>query len=197
MPWEQTNAVAERIKFIADYLEGQYCKSQLCRMYGISRPTAYKWIERYEHGKAKGFENLSRAPHHHPNQTSDEIREMIVQAKFYCASWGPKKIMDYLRANGPELKWPADSTAGAILKRLGLVKRRVKRRHVSPYRGEQRAVWRLPGPQSDLECRLQRGLCSGERPSLLPADAVGQLLAISAVVSGFGTPELRCGSALV
>jgi transposase InsO family protein len=133
MPWEQTSVMAERIKFIADYLEGRYSKSQLCRIYGISRPTAYKWIERYEHGKANGFEDLSRAPHHHPNQTSQEIGEMIVQTKVYSASWGPKKVLDYLRANGPELKWPADSTAGAILKRVGLVKRRVKRHHVSPY----------------------------------------------------------------
>src|SRR5215471_11342481 len=133
MPWEQTSAVGERIKFVADYLQGRYSKSQLCRMYGISRPTAYKWIERYEQGKANGFENLSRAAHHHPNQTSEEVVEMIVQTKHYCASWGPKKILDYLRANGPELNWPADSTAGAILKRVGLVQRRVTRRHISAY----------------------------------------------------------------
>jgi transposase len=50
-------------------------------MYGISRPTAYKWIERYEQGKANCFEDLSRAAHHHQNQTSEEIRDMIVQTK--------------------------------------------------------------------------------------------------------------------
>jgi transposase InsO family protein len=133
MPWEQTSAVAERIKFIADYLQDRYSISELCRIYRISRPTAYKWIKRYEQGKTKDFENLSRAPHRHPNQTSEEIREMIVQTKLYCESWGPKKVLDYLRANGPQLNWPADSTGGAILKRIGLVKPRVKRRHISPY----------------------------------------------------------------
>lgn len=133
MPWEQTSAMDQRIKFIADCLSGQYSKSELCRAYGISRRTAYKWIKRYHENSARGLEELSRAPHRHPNQTDEEVREMIVEAKLYRQSWGPKKVVDYLRENGPELHWPADSTAGEILKRVGLVKRRVKRQHVSPY----------------------------------------------------------------
>jgi len=133
MPWEQTSAMDQRVKFIADCLSGRYSKSELCRAYGISRPTAYKWIKRYHESKAKGFEELSRAPQHHPNQTCEEVREMIVETKLYRQSWGPKKVLDYLRGNGPELIWPADSTAGEILKRAGLVKRRVKRQHVTAY----------------------------------------------------------------
>lgn len=133
MPWEQTSAMDQRIKFIADCLSGQYCKSELCRGYGISRRTAYKWIKRYHEKSASGLEELSRAPHHHPNQTDEEVREMIVETKLYRQSWGPKKVVDYLRENGPDLNWPADSTAGEILKRAGLVKRRIKRQHVSPY----------------------------------------------------------------
>ena len=42
-------------------------------------------------------------------------------------------MFDYLRENGPELVWPADSTAGEILKRAGLVKRRIRHHHVWPY----------------------------------------------------------------
>lgn len=133
MPWEQTSAMDQRIKFIADYLSGQFSKSDLCRAYAISRPTAYKWIERYLENQAQGLQQRSRAAHHHPNQTDEEVREMIVATKLYYQSWGPKKVVDYLREQGPELKWPADSTAGEILKRAGLVKRRIKRRHVSPY----------------------------------------------------------------
>lgn len=133
MPWEQTSAMDQRVKFIADCLSGRYSKSELCRAYGISRPTAYKWIERYHEHQAKGLEELSRAPHDHPNQTAEEVREMIVETKLYRQSWGPKKVVDYLRENGPQLTWPADSTAGEILKRAGLVKRRVRHHHVSPY----------------------------------------------------------------
>ena len=133
MPWEQTSAMDQRVQFIADWLSDDYTKIDLCRAYGISRPTADKWIQRYQQGGVEQLEERSRAAHCHPNQTSEEIRQMLIDTKLYRKSWGPKKVLDYLRENGPELVWPADSTAGEILKRVGLVKRRVRHHHVSPY----------------------------------------------------------------
>jgi len=133
MPWEQTSAMDQRVKFIADWLTGNCCKVELCIAYGISRPTADKWIKRYETGGVKALEELSRAPYSHPNATPEEVREMIIATKLYRQSWGPRKVLDYLRENGPELDWPAVSTAGEILNRAGLVKPRIRRQHVSPY----------------------------------------------------------------
>lgn len=123
----------QRIKLIADWVSGDYGKSELCRIYGISRPTADKWIGRYHEGGVAGLEELARAPHSHPNQTAAELRALIVQAKLKHQQWGPKKVLDWLRAKQPELKWPADSTAGEILKRAGLVQARQRRRRVAPY----------------------------------------------------------------
>ena len=34
--------------FIRDYVRGSFSIAELCRRYGISRPTGYKWIERFE-----------------------------------------------------------------------------------------------------------------------------------------------------
>jgi transposase InsO family protein len=133
MPWEQTSAMDQRVKFIADWLSRNYSKMDLCRAYGISRPTADKWIQRYQQGGVEQLEERSRAAHCHPNQSSEEVVQMLIETKLYQQSWGPKKVLDYLRHNGPELGWPADSTAGEILKRAGLVKRRVRHHHVSPY----------------------------------------------------------------
>ncbi len=42
MPWKQTNAMDQRVKFIADWLSQNYTKIELCRAHGISRPTADK-----------------------------------------------------------------------------------------------------------------------------------------------------------
>ena len=54
MPWKETSAMDQRIQLIADWLSGDYRKSELCRIYEISRPTADKWIRRYEqHGAAR------------------------------------------------------------------------------------------------------------------------------------------------
>ena len=47
-------------------------------------------------------------------------------------SFGPKKVMDRLRALEPDNPWPADSTAADIRKRNGLVRPRRKRRRVPP-----------------------------------------------------------------
>ena len=133
MPWKETSAMDQRVQLIADWLSGEYRKSELCRNYGISRPTADKWIERYDEQGAPGLEELGRAPHGHPNQTAEELRALIVQTKLQRQKWGPKKVLDWLRQHRPELKWPADSTAGEILKRAGLVQARRRRRRVAPY----------------------------------------------------------------
>src|SRR5687767_12287254 len=133
MPWKETSVMDQKIQLIADWLGGDYRKSELSRIYGISRPTADKWIARHEQRGLQGLEELGRAPHRHPNQTPEELRALIVQTKLQRQNWGPKKLVDLLRAHHPELKWPADSTAGEILKRAGLVKARKRRRRVAPY----------------------------------------------------------------
>jgi transposase InsO family protein len=133
MPWKETSVMDQKIQLISDWLSGDYDKSELCRIYQISRPTADKWIERYEQRGLPGLEELGRAPHRHPNQTPEELRALIVQAKLRHQKWGPKKLVDLLRERRPELKWPADSTVGEILKRAGLVKARKHRRRVAPH----------------------------------------------------------------
>src|SRR6266478_1161584 len=127
MPWKETSAMDERIQLIADWLSGDYRKSELCRIYGISRPTADKWIRRYEQRGLPGLEELGRAPYRHPNRTAEELRALIVQTKLQRQKWGPKKVLDWLRGEWPELKWPADSTAGENLERAGLVQARQRR----------------------------------------------------------------------
>jgi transposase InsO family protein len=133
MPWKETSVMDQKIQLIADWLGGDYRKSELCRIYEISRPTADKWIARYEQRGLPGLEELGRAAHRHPNQTPEELRALIVQTKLRHQKWGPKKLVDLLRQHRPELKWPADSTVGEILKRAGLVKARKHRRRVTPY----------------------------------------------------------------
>jgi len=132
MPWEQTSAMDRRVEFMGQWLSGDYTKIELCTAYGISRPTADKWIKRYQQQGAQAFEERSHAAHSHPNATAEPIREMIIATKLSHQSWGPKKVLDYLREKKPKFYWPVDSTAGEILKRAGLVKRRRYRSRVAP-----------------------------------------------------------------
>ena len=132
MPWKETCAMDQRVQFTSDYLTGDFSKHELCEAYGISRPTGDKWIQRYTCEGVEGLKERTRAPHTHPNATPEWMCQRIIEMKLAHQSWGPKKAMDRLRDTEPSTHWPADSTAGEILKRAGLVKPRITRRRVVP-----------------------------------------------------------------
>ena len=48
MPWTEARIMDARLKFVSEVLEGIYNMAELCRAYGISRKTGYKWLDRYE-----------------------------------------------------------------------------------------------------------------------------------------------------
>ena len=133
MPWKESSAASEQKEFIGAWLQGRESFSELCRGFGISRKTGYKRIERFKERGYDGLGDLSRAPHTHPNATSARVRDRLIEVKRDHLTWGPKKIVAWLRAEQPETRWPAPSTAGDILDRAGLVKRRRRRRKVSEW----------------------------------------------------------------
>jgi transposase len=53
MPWKEMTMMDERMKLISEYLSEDYSLSELARRRGVSRKTAYKWIERYEESGPK------------------------------------------------------------------------------------------------------------------------------------------------
>ncbi len=133
LPWQETSVEAERLRFIERRTAGEEPIAELCRQFGISRKTASKLIGRYEAYGEEGLRDRSRAPHHHPNATRREVQERIIAAKRAHPLWGPKKLIAWLHDTEPDVPWPAPSTAGAILDRAGLVRRRQRRRRTSPW----------------------------------------------------------------
>ena len=132
MPWKETCAVEERIKFIKDYRSGEFMLAELCRMYGISRKTGYKWIERADQYGLKGLSDCSRAPHHHPNAVSEELVDLILALRGKHPSWGPKKLRRILERGHGGFKLPCHSTIGEIIRRHGLSVPRRRRRRCEP-----------------------------------------------------------------
>ena len=133
LPWKETSVESERLRFIERVTAGEEPVTELCRQSGISRKTGYKLIHRYEAHGEDGLLDRSRAPHDQPNATPRELAERIVEAKCAHPTWGPKKLVAWLRDIDPGVSWPAPSTAGAILDRAGLVQRRRRRRRASPW----------------------------------------------------------------
>lgn len=130
MPWKETHVEEERMKFIVECLdrESDWSMSDVCRAFGISRKTGYKWLERYDSFGLEGLKDLSRTPKAQPNAVSDAVVERLLKVRRRHRFWGPRKIVAWLGRKEPAISWPAPSTAGEVLKRHGLVRPRRRRR---------------------------------------------------------------------
>ena len=128
MPFATTDPLMERARLVAAHLDGLYSVAELAARFGVSRPTVYKWAERYRTGGAEALADRSRAPHRSPQQTPPEVEDAILDCRRVHPTWGPRKLLLYLAKRHPDLALPAPSTAGALLDRHGLTKKRRPRR---------------------------------------------------------------------
>ena len=87
MPWSHTSPTDQRTQFIADYLREWLSITELCELYGVSRKTGYKWIERYIRCGPAGLEEGSRRPQHSPNETAPEMVEALIEVRHRHPSW--------------------------------------------------------------------------------------------------------------
>lgn len=135
MPWSQTSPMDQRTQFIADYLQALLSISELCDLYGVSRKTGYKWIDRYLRYGPSGLEEHSRRPRRSPNETASKIVEAFVDARRRHPSWGAKKLLTLIAKRHPRWDLPGRSTVCDILSRHGMIpKKRARRRIGHPGR---------------------------------------------------------------
>jgi len=133
MPWKNTCALNERSRFIAEYLQGDQTVAALCRRYGVSRKTGYKWMARHAAEGYTGLEDQSRAALRQPQAVEAVVEEWILRGRACKPEYGPKKLIAWVQR---ETGWPtvcAVSTAGEILKRHGLTVPRKLTRKGEPY----------------------------------------------------------------
>ncbi len=130
MPWSETTPMDQKTQFIADYLRQRLSITELCELYGISRKTGYKVIDRYLRLGPQGLEELSRRPASCPNRTPEHIEQAIVAVRQRHPSWGAKKLLAVLHKSHRRWSFPTRSTVCDILSRHGLVPKQRRRRHI-------------------------------------------------------------------
>ena len=128
MLWLETVPVEQRERFIDDHGLGLYDMTELCARYAISRKTGYKWLARYDGGGRPALRDRSRAPKTCPHKITDPVTELLLTARRRHPDWGPEKLLQWLEPRHPGVTGPAISTAGDLLARHGLVKKRRRRR---------------------------------------------------------------------
>ena len=126
MPWKETDKMDQRIEFAMRAIQAVNFR-ELCREYGISAKTGYKWRQRFLRYGWEGMGEESRRPHSHAKELSEGVVCRIVRLKQAHPHWGPRKIQElYRRQSLGEV--PSESSFKRVLERAGLtVPRRIRR----------------------------------------------------------------------
>ena len=126
MPWKETRKMDQRIEFAMKALKCSNFR-ELCREYGISAKTGYKWRDRFLEGGLAGMEEKSRRPHSHAEELPEAVVCEIIRLKQAHLHWGARKIRDLYERKHPG-EPPCESSFKRILERVGLTQPRKERR---------------------------------------------------------------------
>ena len=63
------------------------------RLFQTTVPTVRKWARRFQQHGPRGLIDLSRAPHHHPNQTSPELEQQVVALRQKLFTFGARRLI--------------------------------------------------------------------------------------------------------
>jgi putative transposase len=122
-------AVDKRMRFVTGVEASEETVTALCRRFGFSRKTGYKWLERYCSAGIEGLSDRSRAPREHRHAVTAAIAERCLWVRRTHPTWGPVKVRAWLDRHDGAAGWPAASTIGVLFDRAGLtVRRRLRRR---------------------------------------------------------------------
>jgi transposase InsO family protein len=100
MPWLETDVRDQRIQFVLAARRSGANVSALCRAFGISRKTGYKWLRRERAaGSVAVLADRSRRPHRSPRQTCPRIVARVVALREQYG-WGGEKLAWLLEREG-------------------------------------------------------------------------------------------------
>jgi len=137
MPWRESTPMSERNEFVAFASRENTSVSALCRRFGVSRKTGYKWLRRVQEQGWQGLVDRSRRPHRSPARTASEVEALVCELRSEHPAWGGRKLHHVLRREGTAQP-PAPSTITDILRRHNLL---------SPERRTQRDWQRFEEPR--------------------------------------------------
>src|SRR5277367_6678427 len=110
MPWHWVSIMDQRREFVALALQEGANRRELCRRFGISADTGYRWlargraIEELSREQAHAvFGDRSRRPHHSPWRSEEAIEKAVLKVRDAHPAWGARKIASCLERDGLNL----------------------------------------------------------------------------------------------
>ena len=155
MPWLETGVRDQRIQFVTAATQPRANVTAVCRGFGISRTTGYKWLRRrVEAGSVTALADRSRRPHHSPHRTSEAVTARVVALR-EMYGWGGEKLVPLLAAEGLTL---AARTVDRIIAREGLT-----RVDVAPAAAPQRFARDAPNELWQMDAKGHYPIRPGRR----------------------------------
>lgn len=145
MGWKESDRVSERQEFCRLHEGGSLSMAELCRRFGVSRKTGYKWVARWREGGRAALGDRSRRPVHSPLQSSDTIEAEVVSLRREHPKWGGRKLKQVLESRGV-CGVPSPSSITRILHRHGLIEPEQSAKHQAWTRFEMDApndIWQV------------------------------------------------------
>jgi len=144
MPWKECDAMSLRLEFALRSLNETTPFQELCREYGISTKTGYKWKRRFLESGASGLHDRSRRPLISPEALPEETVCGIIRLKEAHRSWGPRKIREIYARHHTDRDLPSESSFKRVLDKAGLVEKRRTRRSAETGRLQNQAPAEAP-----------------------------------------------------
>lgn len=136
MPWNESEAMTERERFVMLAQSGRFSIKDLCADFGVSRKSGHKYLQRYNEQGRDGLKDKSRRPKNSPSGVDEGIERLVLMERRKHPRWGAKKIHDLLLKVHGVSDRPHINTVNNILNRNGLTKKRKRRTGVHRIRPE-------------------------------------------------------------
>lgn len=117
MPWKEVSAMSLKEEFVTLANQEGANIRHLCRAFGISPKTAYKWLSRFHQQGPDGLAEHSRRPITSPTRTPTDVQTLVLQERDKHPAWGGRKLHAVLTLQYPQLNIPHPNTITDILRR--------------------------------------------------------------------------------
>jgi putative transposase len=132
MPWKNASRIEQRKQLVMALLARRETVVVICRRFGVSRQSAYKFRRRFLQSGGKGLHDLPRGPKRKHPRTWSQFRRQLLAERRRRPTWGARKLLWWLRTCRPHSPLPAERTVARWLQAAGLVRARRVRRRIEP-----------------------------------------------------------------
>src|SRR4051812_44881270 len=105
MPWKQNLVKEQRRELVLAMLARREAVAGICRRFGVSRQSAYKFVRRFMREGLAGLKDRKRG--RQPVQRWQKLREWIKAKRRQRPTWGAEKLRWSLRQSHPRCRLPS------------------------------------------------------------------------------------------